>query len=94
MSDYTHLMWQRAGALLKSFATSSGAKAIKVTIILEVKEGYCLSDILRQCHEAQVEGRLGQEKPVAARARSKPADPAPLGLPAPLIGLPFYGDEG
>lgn len=92
MSDYTHLMWAREQALLKSFSTASGAKATKVTIVLEVKEGYALSDILRQCHDAQVEGRLGPEKPAPTR-RTKASEPAPLALPAPPLGLPYFGES-
>jgi hypothetical protein len=89
---YTHIMFRSAEAKVKSFATASGAKATKVTIILEVTDGYALSDILRQCHDAQL---VGQPKAKAKACPSaKPAaKPAPLALPAPLPALPHYGEK-
>jgi len=94
LSPYHHLMWERGQAKIKSFATTSRAKGTAVTIVLEVSGGSTLSDIRRQCHDVQAEDR----KPKAPDKPKAPANPKRgtdlKALPAPPLGLPYFGDEG
>ncbi|WP_343526926.1 hypothetical protein [Sphingomonas sp.] len=62
-SPFRSVMWDREHVRVDSFRTLTGkAKATTVVVHLSAKDGYALSDLLRQLHELRAEP--------AAKARS------------------------
>lgn len=77
-SQHILLGWEREHAKVVSVATKSGAKATRITVMLDVTNSYTLSRLVQDLADAQ-----RQPKP-----RPKPNPPAPKALPAPRLALP------
>ncbi|MFY9350080.1 MAG: hypothetical protein WBL20_14410 [Sphingobium sp.] len=89
MTDGIFIHFDRDQGKVKSFSTVSGAKATKLTIVLELTDSYALSRVLQELHEAQHPPPPPTTPP--HKARSTPLSRA--ALPAPHLGLPYYGDD-
>lgn len=86
MKDYCLISWSRDQGKVKTFSTASGAKATRLTIVLEFTDSYALSSVLQSLHEAQ----HPPKPPPPPPPKPKPVAKA---LPAPLLGLPYYGES-
>lgn len=89
MSESVFIHFGRGEGKVKSFSTASGPKATKLTIVLEMTDSYALSRVLQELHSAQ---HPPKPEPEPTRPPRAPRA-ARLALPAPPLGLPFYGDD-
>lgn len=78
------------GAALKTYSalTKAGKSVIKIEI--EVTDHFELGHILRQLDAIE---KNQKDTRKAQTAKSRKAAKAPLALPAPLLGLPYYGES-
>jgi len=79
------ILFGRDEGKVKSFSTASGAKATRLTIVLEMTDSYALSRVLQELHSAQHPPKPAPPPPPPKQRR--------VALPAPPLGLPFYGED-
>ncbi len=84
------LYWDRGEAKVKSYATASSAKGTVIRVEIEVTDRFALERILGQLHEAK---HPPKPKPEPKATLLALTDGTCRALPAPPLGLPFYGDD-
>lgn len=85
-----YLMINGDDAILKSYKSSTvGTKSI-LRLELEVSDHLQLGYLLRECASFQAEQTATRK--VAAKARSKTKTDV-AALPAPMLQLPYHGDD-
>ncbi|QND45225.1 hypothetical protein HB780_05575 (plasmid) [Rhizobium lusitanum] len=89
----TGIYWTPDEAQLKAFSSSSKSttKGVETLIKIEisVKDPWAISSILRQLDEVSRE----QTSVKPATQKTPTTKTKPLALPAPLLQLPYLGDE-
>lgn len=73
---------------LKTYGAVTKQGKSRITIELEVMDPYEVASVLRQLDEMDAEQKAQIKKPSARKARKHV-----LALPAPALGLPYYGEE-
>jgi len=88
MTDSIFIHFGRDEAKVKSVNTASMAKGTRLTVVLEFTDSYALSRVIQALHEAQ-----HPIKPPPAPAPAPSTKPKRAALPAPPLGLPYFGEE-